>query len=111
MLSALPSLLGEELLAILPMLAVTSFLRSRTGVGAGLTLALGIVSGWLVFCLAHPPTYDWNVAQCFGVIGVARLVFTLAFLVTRNLWVSFGVHIATDWTEIMLARYFHELGI
>ncbi|MGA0617121.1 type II CAAX prenyl endopeptidase Rce1 family protein [Paracoccus sp. KR1-242] len=108
LLSTLPSLLGEELLAILPMLAVTSFLRSRTGMDDGTSLAFGIFTGWLIFCLAHLPTYDWNVAQCFGIIGTARLVFTLAFLVTRNLWVSFGAHVATDWTELIFARHFDQ---
>lgn len=92
-----PQLLGEELLTILPFLACLWLFSTRLGIrrrGA-------IVSAWLVsalpFALIHLPTYDWNIAQCLVVIGGARLVLSLAYLVTRNLWVSTGAHLLNDW--------------
>ncbi|WP_405139841.1 hypothetical protein [Nocardia sp. NBC_01388] len=42
------------------------------------------------------PTYDWNFAQAFIVIGGARLVLTL-YIRTKNLWGSSGAHIINDW--------------
>ena len=63
----------------------------------------GLMGSTLVFCAAHLPTYDWNWAQCFGVIGASRIVLTLAYILTRNLWVSTGAHVLTDWTELAIA--------
>lgn len=92
-----PQLLGEELITILPFLAVM----------AGLTRGLGAsrrsawVSAWLIsslmFGLLHLPTYDWNWIQCIAVIGSARLVLSLAWIVSKNLWVSTGAHVLNDW--------------
>lgn len=31
------------------------------------------------------------------VIGTARLVLTLPWIMTKNIWVSTGAHIANDW--------------
>lgn len=103
-----PQLLGEELFTILPFLACLWLLHTRLGVprrGA-------IVAAWLLsaipFALIHLPTYGWNVAQCLVVIGGARLVLSLAYLATRNLWVSTGAHVLNDWalfgTGLLLAR-------
>ena len=30
-------------------------------------------------------------------IGIARLVLTLAYVLTKNIWVSAGAHILNDW--------------
>lgn len=35
--------------------------------------------------------------QCLLLIGTARLILTLPYLITRNLWVSTGAHIINDW--------------
>jgi len=95
-LKAAIQLFGEEVLSILPFLAVMylffSHLRcSRTK---------AILAAWLlsavIFGLAHLPTYNWNVVQCLLVIGSARLVLTLPYMLTKNIWVSTGAHILND---------------
>jgi hypothetical protein len=95
-------LLGEELLTILPFLALLYFLVAK----AGWSRKLAVLLSWLVtavaFGLVHLPTYDWNVLQCLGGIGTARLVLTASYLVTRNMGVSIGAHIVNDWTEFFL---------
>ena len=63
-----------------------------------------MVVSTLWFAALHLPTYDWNVLQCLGIIGTARIVLTLSYLVTRNLWVSVGAHIINDWT-LFLGAY------
>ncbi len=95
-------LIGEEVMTVLPLLAVlwlcVRHLRlSRT---MGLVIAVIVSTAW--FAAVHLPTYNWNFLQCFAGIGAARLVLTAAFLVTRNLWVSAGAHIVNDWTEFLL---------
>jgi membrane protease YdiL (CAAX protease family) len=60
-----------------------------------------IIVAWLVsalvFGLLHLPTYEWNVIQCVVVIGTARLVLSLPWIMTKNIWVSTGAHILNDW--------------
>ena len=91
-------LLGEELLTILPFLALLYFLVSK----AGWSRKHAVLLSWLVtavaFGLVHLPTYDWNVLQCIVVIGGARVILTLAYIRTKNIWVSTGAHILNDWT-------------
>jgi membrane protease YdiL (CAAX protease family) len=95
-------LIGEELMTMLPLLAVLWLCVRRFELSRfwGLTIAVIVSTAW--FAAVHLPTYDWNFIQCFGGIGAARLVLTAAFLVTRKLWVSAGAHIVNDWTEFFL---------
>ncbi|MFE5703172.1 CPBP family intramembrane metalloprotease [Rhodococcus sp. ACS1] len=91
-------LVGEEVFTIVPFLALLYFLYAK----AKLSRKTAIVLAWLLsavwFGAAHLQTYDWNFAQAFIVIGGARLVLTLAYIRTKNLWVSTGAHIINDWT-------------
>ncbi len=93
-----PQLLGEELITVLPFLALMALFTQRWGASRKTAL----VGAWLVsavlFGLMHLPTYGWNVVQCLAVIGTARLVLTLPWIMTKNLWVSAGAHIINDWT-------------
>lgn len=92
-----PQLLGEELITMIPFLAI---LALATGM-AGLSRNKAVLAAWLlsalIFGMLHLPTYDWNWVQCIVVIGSARLVLTWAYIYTKNLWVSTGAHIINDW--------------
>ncbi|MCX9147458.1 CPBP family intramembrane glutamic endopeptidase [Erythrobacter sp. WG] len=93
-------MLGEELITILPFLALLTWLHSKAGMGRnGAVLAAWLLSA-IIFGLLHLPTYNWNIAQCVLVIGSARLVLTLAYVWTKNIWVSTGAHVINDWTLI-----------
>ena len=93
----IPQLFGEEVVTLLPFLALMHALTSPFGVGR----KGAIVGAWLVssllFGLIHLPTYDWNLVQCIVVIGSARMVLTLPWILTKNIWVSTGAHIVNDW--------------
>jgi membrane protease YdiL (CAAX protease family) len=90
-------LLGEEVISILPFLALLTLFTQRFGVSR----RVAIVGAWLLsallFGLAHLPTYGWNLVQCILIIGSARLVLTLPWIMTKNLWVSTGAHVLNDW--------------
>jgi hypothetical protein len=90
-------LLGEEVITILPFLALLTLFTRRLGS----TRKAAILWAWLLsalfFGLIHLPTYDWNLTQCVLIIGTARLVLTLPWIMTKNLWVSTGAHILNDW--------------
>jgi membrane protease YdiL (CAAX protease family) len=49
--------------------------------------------------------------QCVVVIGSARLVLTLAYVWTKNIWVSTGAHIINDWSLIASTVFLTPLVI
>lgn len=102
LLPTLPQLLGEELLGVLPFLAVLWLCVSRLGLSRRAGIGIGLVVSALIFGAAHLPTYGWNWPQALLGIGVARVLLTLAFVATRNLWVSTGAHIVNDWSGFLL---------
>lgn len=97
-------LIGEEIATILPLLAVLWLGVSRFGLSKRVAIVIAVVVSTLWFSALHLPTYNWNILQCLGIIGTARIVLTLSYLVTRNLWVSAGAHIINDWT-LFLGAY------
>jgi uncharacterized protein len=91
----IPQLFGEEVITLLPFLALLYVLSAYTGRRSAIIGAWVISS--VVFGLIHLPTYDWNWIQCIVVIGSARMVLTLPWILTKNIWVSTGAHIVNDW--------------
>jgi membrane protease YdiL (CAAX protease family) len=99
----LPQLFGEEVVTILPFLALLVLLSHRFGVGRrGAVVGAWLISS-LLFGLIHLPTYDWNVVQCIVIIGTARMVLSLAWILTKNIWVSTGAHVINDWLLFTLS--------
>ncbi len=97
MASTVPHLIGEEILTVLPFLALLTWLagplrwpRRRAIVGAW-------VASSVLFGALHLPTYGWNVAQSLVIISGSRMVLWLAYLRTKNLSVAALAHILNDW--------------
>ncbi|SIQ02325.1 hypothetical protein SAMN05880561_101821 [Rhizobium sp. RU33A] len=93
-------LLGEELITILPFLAILAYLHNKAGMGRNAAVLVAWLLSALIFGMLHLPTYDWNFVQCFVVIGCARLILTWAYVWTKNIWVSTGAHVINDWLLI-----------
>lgn len=93
-----PQLLGEELLTLLPFLALLWCLATCLKVQRRTAVVLAWILSTIPFALAHLPTYHWDLMQCLLIIGSARLVLSLGYLFSRNLWVSTGAHVINDWT-------------
>jgi uncharacterized protein len=91
----IPQLFGEEVVTMLPFLALLYALSAYT------ERRSAIIGAWVIssvaFGLIHLPAYDWNWIQCIVVIGSARMVLTLPWILTKNIWVSTGAHIINDW--------------
>lgn len=96
-LKTVPQLLGEELVTVLPLLALMALFHGPLGLSRRNAIVLAWLLSALIFGALHLPTYGWNLVQSFLVIGSARLVLSLAYLWTKNLWVSAGAHILNDW--------------
>lgn len=99
----IPQLIGEELFGILPFLAVLWLCITHLGMSRRVGVVIAVLVSALIFGAAHLPTYDWHFGQAVIGIGSARILLTLAFIATRNLWVSSGAHILNDWTGFLFA--------
>lgn len=99
--STLPQLFGEELITILPFLAVLSALGT-----AGWPRGVAIICAWIVSALMfgalHLQTYGWHLGQALGVIFVARLILTLPYMITKSIWASTAAHVLNDWSGFLL---------
>ncbi|MBU1377205.1 MAG: CPBP family intramembrane metalloprotease [Alphaproteobacteria bacterium] len=107
--STLPQLLGEELVTILPFLALlTAFHR-----GLALPRLASILLAWVIsaalFGALHLPTYQWNAAQALLVIGASRLALSLPYLITKNIWASTVTHVTHDWSMFAVILAAHML--
>ncbi|MCY9806277.1 CPBP family intramembrane metalloprotease [Lentilactobacillus senioris] len=95
-LTDIPSLLCEELLAIIPMLAAATLAYRYYGQSRKNSIWIGLLVSIFVFGLAHFSAYDWHLAQMFIVIGMSRLFDTGVYIRTKNLWVSYISHYLWD---------------
>jgi hypothetical protein len=93
----IPQLFGEEVITILPFLALLQWCSKDFGMGRKAAIIVAWLATSVAFGLIHLPTYDWNWIQCIVVIGSARMVLTLPWILTKNIWVSTGAHIVNDW--------------
>ncbi len=103
-------LLGEELITILPFLAILALSRKLTGMARNAAVIVAWLASAVAFGLIHLPTYDWNLIQCLVVIGSARLVLTWAYIWSKNIWVSTGAHVINDWTIIASTTFLAPLA-
>ena len=103
-------LLGEELVTILPFLAILTLARNLTGIARNSAVIIAWLASAAAFGLVHLPTYNWNLIQCLVVIGTARLILSWAYIWSKNLWVSTGAHIINDWTLITMTTFLAPLA-
>lgn len=59
--------------ALMPLLALLQLAHVHFRLERKKAVVIAWIVSALVFGAAHLPTYDWNLIQCFGIIGVARL--------------------------------------
>lgn len=98
-----PQLFGEELVTLLPFLALMHLFASRLGTGRRSAVVAAWLLSSLMFGALHLPTYDGNLVQCLVIIGSARLVLTLPWILTKNIWVPTGAHVINDWLLLSLS--------
>lgn len=97
-----PQLLGEELVTILPLLGLLTLCHRRLGLPRGVSIAIAWVVSAMIFGALHLSTYGWDLVQVLLVIGVARLVLTIPYLLTKSVWASFTAHVCLDWSIFTL---------
>lgn len=104
-----PQLLGEELATIIPFLALLTLL-SHLKAPRKVAIAVAWIGSAALFGALHLSTYQWHLGQVLLIIGTARLVLTIPYLITKNLWSSTIAHIANDWIVFATILLLSALG-
>ncbi|ERM18229.1 CPBP family intramembrane glutamic endopeptidase [Brevibacillus laterosporus] len=99
-------LFWEELIVILPFIAVMQFFYQKAKFSRKKAMLVALLLSSILFGLFHLSTYEGNLVQAIVVIGLGRMFDTLAYIVTRNLWVSFIVHFLYDMILFLMAFLF-----
>jgi len=99
----IPQLFGEEVVTLLPFLALLALLARHSTLSRRSIIVWAWILSALLFGALHLPTYDWNFVQCALVIGTARLILTLPYIKTKNILVSAGTHVLNDWVTFALS--------
>ncbi len=104
-----PQLLGEELVTIIPFLALLTLL-SHLKSPRKVAILVAWIGSAALFGMLHLSTYQWHLGQVLLIIGAARLVLTIPYLITKNLWSSTIAHIANDWIGFAMILLLTALG-
>lgn len=87
----------EEILFVVPFLFLYQKLKK-------INRNFAIFSAWilssLLFGALHLSTYNYNFVQSIVLIGIVRLILSLAYIIRKNLWNSYLVHVLYDFIII-----------
>ncbi len=103
-------LVGEEVFTILPFLFLMWLGVRILGLPRAAAILLAWIGSALSFGAMHLPAYHWNIGQAFLLIGLVRLVLTLAYMTTKSIWSSIIAHVLNDWAMFTLLIAATALG-
>lgn len=90
-------LTGEELFVTLPLVIIVIFLVRKVKMSQSNAVIIATIVTAILFGAIHLPTYQWNLFQCFVIIGLTRIPFTIATLKTNSMVSGVIAHIIYDW--------------
>lgn len=90
-------LAGEEILVILPLIIFVSLLIHKTKISQSKAIIIATIITAIIFGAIHLPTYQWNIFQCFLVVALTRIPFTIVSLKSDSIIAGIIGHIAFDW--------------
>lgn len=97
----IPMLLGEEMITIIPFLIILQLSYNNLKLSRKKSIIIAWIISSLLFASIHLPTYNWNIIQSILGIGIVRMVLTYPYIKTKNIWISFFVHVLNDWVILL----------
>lgn len=95
--STMIQFIAEEIIFIIPFLFVINKLRTKNEKLK--TLAAILVSS-VIFGAMHLTTYNFNILQAVLVISIIRTGLSISYVLSKNLTVTYLVHMIYDWVLI-----------
>ena len=90
-------LAGEEILVTLPLIIFVSLFINKIKISQSKAVIISTIITAIIFGAIHLPTYQWNIFQCFLVIALTRIPFTIASLKSDSIIAGIIGHITFDW--------------
>ena len=97
--STIIQFIAEEIIFIIPFLFVINKLRTKNEKLK--TLAAILVSS-VIFGAMHLTTYNFNILQAVLVISISRTGLSMSYVLSKNLTVTYLVHMIYDWVLIWI---------
>lgn len=100
-------LLGEEFIKLVPFLLILTLLYYYSS-NRKLSIVIAALLAMLLFGIAHWHAYDGNIIQILLIQGLGSLIPFFTYIKTKNLLISYIVHVAEDisiFALVMLATY------
>lgn len=97
--STMIQFIAEEIIFIIPFLFVINKLRTKN---EKLKTIAAILVSSLIFGAMHLTTYNFNIIQAVLVISIIRTGLTMSYVLSKNLTVTYLVHMIYDWTLIWI---------
>lgn len=103
-------LCGEEIIVILPLIIIVSLLVHKKIVSEKTAIIIATILTSIMFGAIHLPTYKWNLFQCFVVIGLTRIPFTISSLRSNSIIAGIIGHITYDWIIFFIMIFEAQMG-
>lgn len=95
-------LFTEELMAIIPFIAVATLAYKYFKVSRSNSILLGLVFSILIFGTMHFYTDSWHLAQMYIIVGASRIFDTGMYIRTKNILISFMFHWIFDFVIMLI---------
>lgn len=90
-------LAGEEIIVLLPLIIIVALLVKKAHINQTVAVVIATILTALMFGAIHLQTYQWNLFQCFVVVALTRLPFTIVSLKSNSIITGLIGHIIYDW--------------
>ena len=98
-LSTLIQFIAEEIIFIIPFLFVINKVKIENNI---IKTTLAILISSIIFGTMHLSTYDFNILQAVLIISIIRTGLSMSYVISKNLSVTYIIHIIYDWTLIFI---------
>lgn len=95
--STLIQFIAEEIIFIIPFLFVINKFKTKNET---LKTIVAILVSSVIFGAMHISTYNFNILQAVLVISIIRTGLSMSYVISKNLTVTYLIHIIYDWTLI-----------
>ena len=94
--------LGEEFFKVFILLIAMYAIYKLTG-NRSTSLLIGLIGSMIIFGLAHYYAYNGRILQILLIQGLGSIFEYFAYLKTKNIWVSYLVHLIRDFIPLTLS--------
>lgn len=97
--STIIQFIAEEIIFIIPFLFVINKMKTENNI---LKTIFALLLSSVIFGAMHLSTYNFNLLQAVLIISIIRTGLSLSYVLSKNLSVTYIIHIIYDWSLIII---------